>query len=230
MLILALDAATPAVSVALARGEYLLAETYLDVGLQHAARMLAEVGRLFEVTALRPNDVGAVAVTGGPGSFTGLRIGMSAAKGFCLGIGRPLVTVPTLEVLAACLPFARLPVCAMLDARKGEVYAGLYDCSAELPTSLGPAVAAPPEQVLAGRIGQPTIYAGEGARLCRSLIVQDAAALLAPGWYARPAARLVALLALERLRRGETADPATAEPDYLRPADAHVPRPALRGA
>lgn len=226
MLMLALDTSTPAASVALARDGQLLAEGYLDVGVQHAGGIFLEMERLLRAAAAQPAEVDAVAVSSGPGSFTGLRIGMSAAKGFCLGTARPLVTVPTLQALAAALTFARHPVCAMLDARKGEVYAGLFDCSEDLPRPLGPAAAARPQRVLADRAGQPTIYVGDGTALCAAALAADPAALVVPWPWARPTARLVARLGLERLRRGEVADAATAEPDYLRAPDARVSRPS----
>ena len=137
--ILALDTATPVGSVALCAAEGIVVSRYFDVGLQHSQRLFNEVEAALEAADMDVEGVRAIAVAIGPGSFTGLRIGLSAAKGLCLAAGKDLVTVSTLEALAARLPFARLPVSAVLDARKREVYAALYDTATGVPVELVPA-------------------------------------------------------------------------------------------
>ena len=136
VLILAFDTATPVGSVALVDEERVLVGRYFDLGLQHSQRLFVEIDQAFQTAGLSIDEVDGVGVTNGPGSFTGLRLGLSAAKGLCLAAGRALIPVPTLETLAARLPYARHPVCAMLDARKGELYAALYDTSAGDPRLL----------------------------------------------------------------------------------------------
>jgi tRNA threonylcarbamoyladenosine biosynthesis protein TsaB len=149
MLLLAFDTATPVGSVCLLEDERLLAARYFDAGQHHSQHLFVELDGVFEVAGCEPTAVEAVAVTIGPGSFTGLRIGLSAAKGFCLARGAVLVPVPTLEALAARLPFSRMPVLALLDARRGEVYAGLYDTSGGPPQLLEGPRADEPQAIFA---------------------------------------------------------------------------------
>ena len=96
-------------------------------------------------------DLTAVAVTIGPGSFTGVRIGLAAAKGLCLVDDKPLIAVSTLAALAAGIPFVAHPVCALLDARKEQVYAGLYDMSEGNPVEITPARAIEPKVLVEER-------------------------------------------------------------------------------
>lgn len=224
MLILGLDTSTPAGGVALAEDERLLAVRYFDVGLQHSRRLFIDVEEVLRLAGASARQVAAVAVTAGPGSFTGLRLGLSAAKGFCLGTDAALVTVPTLEALAARVPFCGRPVCALLDARKGEVYAGVYGTEDGWPRLLESARAVAPARLIGERASIPTVYTGDGALAYRELLAGlGQAAVLAPSHCARPDAGTVAMLGLLRLRRGEVADLASVEPDYLREPDAKVP-------
>ena len=129
-LMLALDTASPTGSVALVQGECLLGESLLNLKTTHSERLLGVVDRLLEGLGCTLDQLDALAVVRGPGSFTGLRVGMATAKGLALALELPLVGISSLAALAANAPFARMPVCALLDARKDEVYAGLYSCAA----------------------------------------------------------------------------------------------------
>lgn len=215
-MILALDTATPAGSVALVDEERTLVSRYFDVGLQHSRRLFVEVEDALKVAGCTFDQLSAIAVSIGPGSFTGLRLGLSAAKGFCLAQELPLVTVSTLEVLAARLPFARHPVCPMLDARKGEVYTALYDTGAGRPRLLEAPRALAPQVLLAERAGIPTLFTGDGALAYRELVGACSQALQVPFPCSRPEAAVLGWLALARLEAGEVADLASVEPEYLR--------------
>ena len=131
LLILALETATAQGGVALTRGALLggraLAEYSLHPETLHGRRLLGPAEMLLADSGLSWDDLDAVAVSRGPGSFTGLRLGMAAAQGLSLATGKPLVAVPTLTALAAQAPLLDMPVCALLDARKGQVYAALYE-------------------------------------------------------------------------------------------------------
>jgi len=227
LLILAFDTATPVGSVALVDEEKIVVGRYFDIGLQHSQRLFVEIEEVFKTANATLEEADAVAVSIGPGSFTGLRIGLSAAKGLCLAADTALVAVSTLEALAARLPYARSPVCAMLDARKGEVYTALYDNSAGCPRPLSGPRAAAPNVLLDERAGAPTIYTGNGAHAYRELIAAAGPeARLAPPHCARPEAGAIGWLALAKLRAGETADLATVQPQYLRAPDARAgPKP-----
>jgi tRNA threonylcarbamoyladenosine biosynthesis protein TsaB len=216
--ILALDTATPVGSVALYAEEGQVINRYFNVGLQHSQRLFVEIEAALSVANVGMEALQAIAVSIGPGSFTGLRIALSAAKGLCLAADKVLVTVSTLETLAARLPFARLPVCAVLDARKREVYTALYDTTEGVPVErIGPR-AIVPTQLAEERAGQPTIFTGDGAEAYRDLLGPNAQ--IAPSFCARPDAGTIGWLALSKLERGETVDIDSAEPEYVRPPDA----------
>lgn len=223
--ILALDTATEVGSVALCTVEGIVVSRYFDVGLQHSQRLFSEVEAALEAAGMDVEAVRAVAVAIGPGSFTGLRIGLSAAKGLCLAGVKDLVTVSTLEALAARLPFARLPVCTVLDARRREVYAALYDTATSVPVELAPPRAIAPAQLARERTNAATIYTGDGATAYRELLADNSAAQFAPLPCARPDAGTIGWLALSKLEKSQTADLGSVEPAYLRAPDA---RPLAR--
>ena len=223
--ILALDTATPVGSVALCGIEGVVVSRYFDVGLQHSQRLFSEVEAALEAADMDVGAVRAVAVAIGPGSFTGLRIGLSAAKGLCLAAGKDIVAVSTLEALAARLPFAHAPVCTVLDARKREVYAALYDTATGVPVELAPPRAIAPEQLVQERANEATIFTGDGATAYRDLLADNLAAQFAPLPCARPDAGTIGWLALSKLENGQTADLGSVEPEYLRSPDA---RPLAR--
>ena len=222
MLILALETATPVGSVALVSEERSVAGSHFDIGLQHSQRLFVEIERILSAASCAVSDLSAVAVSIGPGSFTGLRIGLSAAKGLCLAGETALVTVSTLAALAARIPYARHPVCPVLDARRDEVYTALYDTSAGRPEALTPPRAIAPALLLEERAGETTIFLGDGAVRYRDLLGGSPHALYPPSHCARPEAGTVGWLALDRFRAGETADLATAEPEYFRQPDLTV--------
>ncbi|MFC1526960.1 tRNA (adenosine(37)-N6)-threonylcarbamoyltransferase complex dimerization subunit type 1 TsaB [Candidatus Latescibacterota bacterium] len=217
MLLLALDTATPAGSAALLSDDHLLASRYFDTGLHHSERLFVEIDGMLRAAGCEAAEIEVVAVTIGPGSFTGLRIGLSAAKGFCLARDdRELVTVPTLEVLAGRLPYCQRPVCAMLDARRSEVYAGLYDTTCGLPRAVAGPVAAAPEQIVAEWHLDEAVFTGDGATRYADLVAGCPGAVVAPPSCNRPDAATTGWLGLERYRAGAAADVAAVEPEYLR--------------
>lgn len=145
MYILAIDSATPVAGVALLRDETLLVETFANIGLTHSETLMPMVDRALKDAGLAVGQLDAIAVTIGPGSFTGLRIGLAAAKGLALAADKPLIGISTLEVLAHNLSYSSLLVGTILDARKGEVYAACFDASQAYPRRLGEEIACSPE-------------------------------------------------------------------------------------
>lgn len=200
---------------------------YFDIGLQHSQRLFVEIEGICREAAVDVPELEAVAVTIGPGSFTGLRIGLAAAKGLCMTSNKALVGVSTLAALAARIPYARLPVCALLDARKRQVYAGLYDTSQGMPIELAAPVAIDPAVLIQERLGQDTVYTGDGVEVYAELIDAAPGAHRAPLHCARPHAGAVGVLAWSQLDRGDLVDLATAEPEYLRAPDAKISTKSL---
>ncbi|MDO5703297.1 MAG: tRNA (adenosine(37)-N6)-threonylcarbamoyltransferase complex dimerization subunit type 1 TsaB, partial [Lachnospiraceae bacterium] len=126
MKILAIDSSGLVASVAYVDGSVLRAEYTIDYKKTHSQTLLPMLDEISRMVGIDASDVDAVAVACGPGSFTGLRIGSSTAKGICLASGKPLVEVPTLAGLAYNLFGARGLICPIMDARRGQVYNGLY--------------------------------------------------------------------------------------------------------
>src|SRR5713226_2055195 len=126
MKLLGVESATLSGGVALLDGDRLLGEITLNIAITHSERLLSAVDRLLADCGLAPSDLEGLAVSVGPGSFTGLRVGLATVKGLAMALGLPVAPVPTLDALACNLPFADATVCPLLDARKGEVYCSLY--------------------------------------------------------------------------------------------------------
>src|SRR5262245_25257207 len=126
MRVLAVETSTMIGSVALVDGGRIVGESMLDVALTHSERLMAMVDRLLGDCGWKADRLEGLAVSIGPGSFTGLRVGLATVKGLALALDLPVVAVPTLDALASNIPFADAPVCPILDARKAEVYLSLY--------------------------------------------------------------------------------------------------------
>ena len=126
MTIIALDSSGTVATVAIARDGRLLAEYTVDNGMTHSQTMLPMLDAITRQLDLKMEEVDAVAVAGGPGSFTGLRIGCATAKGIGLAISKPVISVPTLEALAFMVYGTDELVCPMMNARREQIYSALY--------------------------------------------------------------------------------------------------------
>jgi tRNA threonylcarbamoyladenosine biosynthesis protein TsaB len=224
MRLLAVETSSLAGGVALLDGERLVAEYVLDVSITHSERLMAAIDRVLADARWTPRQLQALAVAVGPGSFTGLRIAVSTVKGLALALGLPIAAVPTLDAMAAAVPWAALPVCPVLDARKGEVYACRYRWTDGAMRREWEYLALAPER-LDERLTEPTIVIGDGAAVVRS---PHARRLPAPQRVPSPAC--VGALGLERVRAGATVEAAALTPLYLRPSEAELKRRVLAGA
>ena len=220
MRLLALETATLAGGAALLEDGRLVGESRLNIKLTHSERVLAVVDRLLHDCAWEIASLRGLAVSIGPGSFTGLRVGAATAKGLALALDVPVAPVPTLDALAATLPFADAPVVPLLAARKNEVYCSLYRWRDGAMAREWDYLALPPAEA-AGRLPSPVIVVGDGVGSLRS-------ALDAPErGRTRGAARAVAAVA----RGGGRPRPRDAGRGRGHPGRAARPplRPALRG-
>lgn len=224
MIVLALDTSTWWASVAVvADGAVLAAERERTHG-SHAIELLPLVERTLAAAGVALADVGAVAVTRGPGSFTGLRVGLSTAKGLAYATGARLVAVPTLEALALAVEGATGTVLVLLDARKGELYAGRFTADgagglrrreADRLVTIEAVTATLPERgVVVGDAGEAY---GDALRRHAGpqLVLRDVAELA-------PVAIAVARLAATRLATGGGDEAMAVEPDYIRPSEAEL--------
>ncbi|MBM3285209.1 MAG: tRNA (adenosine(37)-N6)-threonylcarbamoyltransferase complex dimerization subunit type 1 TsaB [Candidatus Aminicenantes bacterium] len=172
MLLLALDTTTASGSVALLENARLLAEINAVSASSHSARLLRSVDELLRLNSVSIKDVEGLAVAAGPGSFTGIRIGLSTAKALALASGRPVASVSTLEALAFKLrdSQARL-VCPILDAKKGEVFAALFEFQAGRLEEAIPQAAYKPDRFFSALPGHRVIsFIGNGAEVFQEKI------------------------------------------------------------
>ena len=218
MRVLALETSTLAGGVALVDGEATVAEYTLNVRLTHSERLLSAVDRVLTDAGWTPGDLGGIAVAVGPGSFTGLRIGLSTAKGLAFASSLPIAPVPTLDAMASTLPFAALPVCPVVDARRDEVYACRYRWDGAAMVQEWEYLALTPAE-LAARLDEPVILLGEPAAAIPSPWIRRV-----PPARRLPSAAAVGHLGTRILARGDAVGPAELVPLYLRAPAAEIRR------
>ena len=216
--ILHIETATNTCSVALTQDGVCLFEQIDEQGPNHARVLAPFAEEALSFAESHAIPLNAVAVSMGPGSYTGLRIGVSTAKGICYGRGAKLVPVPTLQLLTVPLLLGteEMPddalLCPMIDARRMEVYCALYDRALRevMPTR---AMVVEPHTFDAWLDDRPIYFIGPGSAKCRDIITHPAAR-----WATdiRPLARHMMPLAERALARGEEADVAYFEPFYLK--------------
>lgn len=232
MLVLGIETATMTGGVALANDERVISEYTLNVRTTHTARLMPALDQILKDSSVDKREIDGIAISLGPGSFTGLRIGMATAKGLALGLDIPLTGVPTLDALACNVPFATYQICTILDAKKKEVYYSLYRYGE--PQIKGEHIGSPlqrqvPYQVvppadLVSQIDEKTIFLGDAVDAYGDFIRERLGdlALFAPGAQRFPRAATVAEMGLAKLKAGEHLDIAFAEPIYIRLSDAEM--------
>jgi tRNA threonylcarbamoyladenosine biosynthesis protein TsaB len=220
--LLALETSTPTARVAVVDGDRVLAALE-KTAARHSSNLLVLVDEALATAGLRLPGLCAITCGAGPGSFTGLRVGMAVAKGLALPAELPLVLVSSLEALAVDLDVAGALLVPCLDAGKDQVYARLYRGGTLEP--LSPEWALAPQELLArvAETGGPVVAGGTGVDRYLTLF-RDALGDGARPSVAGPSALSVARLARRRLERGETDDLATAVPAYGRPPDITTPK------
>ncbi len=234
MIILAIETSTPAGSVALFeappagdgfwdRGR-ILGETALTSPETHSARLMPAVDRLLRDACHTIRQVQGIALGLGPGSFTGLRIAVSTVKGLAYSLGVPVVGVPTLDALAHNVPFASTQICAVLDARKKEVYGALFRGNGEGQLAKGSEdwVLSPEDLCL--RVVEKTLFLGNALETYGEVFREKlgSRALFAPPELCAPRAAVVARLALPDFKAGRTLDVFSFTPLYVRRSEAEV--------
>ncbi len=148
MYILAIDSATPVAGLALIKDNTLIREEFINFKKTHSETLMPMVDQILRDCEIGVPDLNAIAVTIGPGSFTGLRIGLAAAKGLSLASSKPLVGISTLDVLAHNFAYSESLICPVLNARKQEVYTAFYDCTDIYPRRLCEDTACSPQELV----------------------------------------------------------------------------------
>lgn len=227
MLILSVDSSASPASVCLLEDGKVLAQYYLNAGFTHSQTLMAMVESVLKISMKDSSEIDAFAVNNGPGSFTGVRIGVSAVKGMAYAADKPCIAVSTLESMAYnALTFEGV-VCACMDARRSQVYNALFRVSGGSVERLCDDRAVSIEELLSelSDYREKIVLIGDGAELVYGAS-QNERILLAPPDVRYQKASSTAMIAQEKLKRGEVLSPAALMPTYLRLSQAERERNA----
>lgn len=234
MRILALDSSGLVASVAVLEAEaddaVTVAEYTVNYKKTHSQTLLPMLDEISKMTELEPDTIDAIAVAAGPGSFTGLRIGSATAKGLGLALKKPLVHVPTLHGLAYNLCGTDKVVCPIMDARRGQVYTGIYEFAGNEQVVLEDQMAVSIEEIgeKLAAYDREIVFLGDGVPVFKEALTERILAgrriSFAPAHMNRQRAASVGALALRYYRAGKTESAAEHQPDYLRVSQAERER------
>ena len=223
MKVLGIESSSLVASVAVVSGDVLTAEYTVNFKKTHSQTLLPMIDEVSRMLELDPVTLDAIAVSGGPGSFTGLRIGSATAKGLGLALKKPLIHVPTLDAMAYNLYGASALICPIMDARRDQVYTGLYRFEQEFAVVREQCVADIRE--LIGELnerGERVIFLGDGVPVYEGVIRENATVpfSFAPAQANRQRAASVAALGAVYFAEGRTESAMEHKPDYLKKAQA----------
>lgn len=228
MRILAIEASSLVASVAILTDDIITAEYTVNHKKTHSQTLLPMIDEVCKMAEVEPESFDAIAVSGGPGSFTGLRIGSATAKGLGQALGIPIIHVPTLDAMAYNMYGTDMLICPIMDARRSQVYTGIYSfeegkLSVHMPSS---AMAIDELIEKLEGIRRRTVFIGDGIPVFREFIDKKAGFLheFAPAGINRQRASSVALLGAEYFASGKTVTAAEHLPDYLRVSQAERER------
>ncbi len=224
MLCLGVDTSTPAGSIALVEQDGLVAELNLDSAGHHQGRLLRSLDLLLDFAGVDFSKVDQLGVALGPGSFTALRVGIATVKGLAVARRIPARGFSTLSALGWRFRTGRLPVAAMIEAGRGEVYASVVRWQGDEPVPVLPERGEAPERFIGSVPPGPVVFTGGGSRIHRDLIgrLRGEADLFDSGPFSLGTA--LAEMAASRSRQGAPWSLANLRPNYIRPPDAELPR------
>lgn len=228
--ILLLETATDSCSVALAENDVIVAEKYINQPKAHASLLARYICDILEENGITMDNCSAVAVSKGPGSYTGLRVGVSCAKGLCYGVSKPLISVCTLATIAQMAIDNKLygregeyTIVPMIDARRMEVYTANFNSKGEQLTTVEAKIL--DETSYAAELAAgPVLFTGNGAEKFKGLVGDNPNAFFAPQ---EPHAAGMRAIAARKLQEGEFEDNAYFEPFYLKDFIAGKPKKLL---
>ena len=222
MLTLAFDTASKTASVAILRDQDVLYDTIIDKGLNHSEVLLPAIDEACRLTGIQLPEIDLFSCTTGPGSFTGLRIGVSTLKGLMMATGKPAAGVSSLAALALNVKEKGKIIGAMMDAGRGQVYLAYYRYDKDGILNQLEAARALDPQSIAYSCEEEVIYVGDGAIKYAGLIRFPAHKKIATAQQQFISASAVGLLAIEKYHRNDLLDLAGCVPVYLRSADAQL--------
>lgn len=230
MKVLALESSAMTASAAIVTEELVMAEYTVDHKKTHSQTLLSMIDEMFAMAGVEPEEIDAIAVSGGPGSFTGLRIGSATAKGLGLALNKPLVHVPTMDAMAYNIYGSDRLICPLMDARRTQVYAGLYTFEDEFTVVLEQNILLIKDLVAElNNRNQSVIFLGDGVNPNREYLENN---LQVPYFFApvslnRSKAASVGALGIKMFCEGKIESAAEHLPDYLRATQAE--RELLQG-
>lgn len=228
MKILGLDSSGIVASVAIVEDDVLIAEYTVNYKKTHSQTLLPMLDEIAKMTELDLNSIDAIAVAAGPGSFTGLRIGSATAKGLGLALKKPLIAIPTVEGLAYNLYDISGLICPIMDARRKQVYTGIYRFTDHQLKVLEDQMAVPMETVIEklNQYGEAVTFLGDGVPVFHELIAEKMTVpySFAPAHVNKQRAAAVAALGEIYYRQGKTETAMEHVPDYLRVSQAERER------
>ena len=233
MRILALDSSGLVAAVAIVEEDQTIAEYTVNYKKTHSQTLLPMLDEVVKMIELDMNTIDAIAVSGGPGSFTGLRIGSATAKGLGLALGKPLIHIPTLDGLAYNMYGTTGVVCPIMDARRKQVYTGLYTF---VPSEEGNLILKVVEPQMAigvdelveklNNMGNPVTFLGDGVPVYKEMLREGLTIpySFAPAHMNRQRGASVGVLAAQYYKEGKVESAADHQPDYLRVSQAERER------
>ena len=219
MLILAFETSAKAASVALHDGKKLLGEAYQNTGMTHSQTLMVMAEDLLKQCGKTAAEVTAVAVAEGPGSFTGVRIGAAAAKGFAWGAEIPCYGISTLEAMAESLGVYQGYICPVMDARRAQVYNALFYVNQGAISRVAPdrAISLADLGAELKNLSEPVFLVGDGSNLCYNTLLEEVPYLVMPPEHrSHQRAVGVAILAARQAAQGLAPGGAELTPNYLR--------------
>jgi tRNA threonylcarbamoyladenosine biosynthesis protein TsaB len=223
MKVLGVDTSTMTAGIGIVEDDDILVEVKFSVKITYSEMLLFCIDQALKNVSLKIEDMDGFAISIGPGSFTGLRIGLSTLKGLSFATGKPLASVPSLDALAYLSLYCQYPVVTILDAKKNQVYASIYDTKdGELKRQSDYLVMNVED--LVKRISQRCLFVGPGAKLYRKKLIEllKDKAYFSQGEQSLPSGATVALLGSKKLISGQLEDVVNLEPLYLRKSEAEL--------
>lgn len=220
MKILAIESSGLVASCAIVTEDTMLAEYTVNFKKTHSQTLLPMVDEIVSMVGIELKEIDAIAVSAGPGSFTGLRIGSATAKGLGLALNKPIIPVPTTQGIAANLYGAEGIICPLMDARRNQVYTGLYRYNKDGFSIVEDQMAVLVDEIIekVNALGEPVTYLGDGVEAFATILKEKTTVpfSFAPLHASKQRAGALATRAIELYKAGVTETAAEHEPDYLR--------------
>lgn len=240
MRVLAIDSSGLTATVAVVEDTQTVAEYTINYKKTHSQTLLPMIDEVVKMTELDLNTIDAIAVAGGPGSFTGLRIGSATAKGLGFALNKPLIHVPTVDGLAYNVYGCEDIICPIMDARRNQVYTGIYTFSKKAGTKEGSNLVEPVFQVIKmqmavsieelaerlNRYRRPVVFLGDGVPVYENILAEKLTVpySFAPAYMNRQRAAVVGTLGIQYYKAGKFETAEEHRPDYLRVSQAERER------